>query len=110
MRLTDRIQVIEATVTTDRYGNLVEDWTNPTVTADLPAEVVFTSVALNTEGGMRTQLVEQLRAITEPFDYTPGTQRIRWRGEDYTNDGPAMIRRRGGRDHHQTLPLTRVTG
>ena len=110
MRLTDRIQVIEATVTTDRYGNPVEDWTNPTVTAELPAEVAYTTVALNTEGGTRTQLVEQLRAITEPFDYTPGTQRIRWRGEDYTNDGPPMVRRRNGSDHHLTIPLQRVTG
>lgn len=109
MRLRDEVEVITANVHTDIYGNEVYDWYTPIHVATLPAEVVFTTVAaIHTDG--RNALVEELRAILEPFDYDPVAHRLRWKGKQYANEGPPMIRRRNGTDHHLTIPLKQVNG
>lgn len=109
MRLTDVVTVLSAPVLEDTHGNEVQDWTNPTTVATLPAEVSYTTVATVTEGG-RNALIEELRAITPPYPFDASTQRIAWRGRQYAVDGPPMVRRRHGADHHLTIPLRDVVG
>lgn len=97
MRLHDEVEIIRA------------PWTAPVVVATLPAEVHYTTVANVTTDG-RNALIEELRAIIEPYNYDPLAHRIRWRGEMYTNDGPPMVRRLHGQDHHLTISMRLVTG
>ena len=58
----------------------------------------------------RQAMVEELRAVIPPIDFDPVLNRLRWRGTDYTNDGPPMVRRLNGRDHHLTIPIKAVAG
>lgn len=110
MRLRDRVDILHAAEKVDRYGQTLPDWTNATVTAaGLPADVHYTTTALLASPG-RTAMVEELRAVVEPRPFDPTWDRLRWRGDSYAADGPAMIRRRNGIDHHLTIPLKRVTG
>lgn len=97
MRLADEVEILRA------------PWTAPVVVATLPAEVHYTTVAQITTDG-RNALVEELRCIIEPYDYDALASRIRWRGEMYENEGPPMVRRFKGEDHHLTISLRRVTG
>ena len=110
MRLTDRVDVLDPTWVTDPYsGEQTADWTNPvTVAANVPAEVAYTTVSLMTADG-RNALVEELRAVLPPGTLDDGN-RLRWRGNVYVNDGPVMVRRRNGADHHVTVPIKLVTG
>lgn len=110
MRLRDTVNVIAGTVTEDEFGNQITTWDPPTVVAsDVPAEVSFTTVATFNDLG-RQALIEELRAIIEPRAFDPVLNRLQWRGSTYQTDGPPMIRRRNGADHHLTIPLKLVTG
>jgi len=78
--------------------------------ATLPAYVGYTSTALNTSEDGRTAFVEELRALLPAFNYNPAAHRIRWNGTLYQSDGPGMLRRVRGRDHHLTVPIKAVAG
>jgi len=78
--------------------------------ATLRAHVYYRTAALDTgERPIRLTMVEQLAAITEPWEWDYTRHRVRFRGEDYEITG-ALWRRRNGRDHHVTLNLERITG
>lgn len=109
MWLRDAVQVITARVVTDEYGDTTTDWGDPVVVTELPAQVSYATVANVTTDG-RNALIEELRAIVEPYPFDPLVHRLRWRGQMYTTDGPPMVRRRNGEDHHLTIPLRLVTG
>ena len=112
MRLRDEVDVLRAGEHEDDFGNgIMPDWYNgvTTVASAVPAEVVFTTVATYNDDG-RNALIEELRAVVEPMDFDPVWNRLRWRGEVYMTDGPPMIRRRNGTDHHLTIPLKQVNG
>lgn len=54
--------------------------------------------------------VNELRAIVPAWDDLDiAAHRVRWRGVVYLIDGPPMVRRQHGRDHHMTLRLTTQT-
>lgn len=108
MKLSDGVEILQATVTRDQYGEPIRTWNPPEVVALLPAEVMNSSVAKLTAPGVDSN-VEELRAVIPPFDYDPDNHRIRWRGKQYTNDGPPKVRRRNGRDHHLTITLKLVS-
>lgn len=110
MRLRDKIEIITALTYEDSHGNDVVDWANPIIVATYPAYVGYTSTALNTAEPGRTAFVEELRAITPAFNFDPVAHRLRWKGTSYLPDGPAMLRRRNGRDHHLTIPIKAVHG
>jgi hypothetical protein len=106
MILRDRVDVVQKTVVVvDGFEQV--DWT--VVATNVPAEVSFTTVAVVQDTG-RTALVEELRAVIEPRDFDAATHRLKWRGKTYMANGPAMVRRRGGRDHHLTIPIRDVAG
>lgn len=50
-------------------------------------------------------ITEELRAVIKPTTRAQDKQRYRWRGDTYTQNGPAKVRRRGGKDHHMTITL-----
>jgi len=110
MRLRDQVEIIEALIYQDSHGNDVVDWANPVVVATYPAYVGYTATALNTGEVGRTAFVEELRAITPAFSFNPARYRLRWKGGVYLPNGPAMLRRRNGRDHHLTIPIKAVAG
>lgn len=62
----------------------------------------------NAGGGASMQIIRQLTALTEPYEWTY-TQRVRFRGEIFRIVG-ILWRRRNGEDHHVTLDLERATG
>lgn len=98
MRLADEVEIIRA------------PWTAPVVVATLPAEVHYTTVGIvNGDSLGSLNFKEELRAIIEPFDYDPAVHRIRWDGKTYVNEGPPMIRRLKGEDHHLTITLRLAT-
>lgn len=110
MRLADRVDVIQATMVEDRYGNLTADWTVPTIVAsNVPAYVGYVTVATVETAG-RQAMTEELRAILEPRDFLYGIQRLVWRGKHYITNEIPMVRTRNGRDHHLTIQLQLVTG
>ncbi len=108
MRFNDTVDVLEATAVDD-HGTTVYDWSLPVVVATLPAHVGHVSVAVFVEPGSGA-MVEQLQVIVEPFAYNPARQRFDWKGHLYVNDGPPMLRRRNGADHHLTIALQPVDG
>lgn len=112
--LRDRVEILRAGVVEDPYsGETTISWTTGvTVQTVLPAQVSYTTTAVVSTPDQpgRNALVEELRAVIPPFDFDPELNRIRWEGTDYTNDGPPMVRRIGGRDHHLTIPMKVVTG
>lgn len=105
MILHDRIEVL-------RVPDGTPDGTvlgpGATVAAVLPAHVGHSSVMAADEPGAAVQVVEELRAIIEPWPWDHTTHRARWRGVEYRDDGPPMVRRKRGRDHHFTIRLKRV--
>lgn len=108
--LTDRVDVVAATETVDGYGNVVRTWDPPVVVAvNVPAIVTYVTSAIVSTGG-RQAIVEQLRAVIEPREFDPVTNRLVWRGQHYDTDGAPMIRRENGQDHHLTIPLKLVSG
>lgn len=110
MILRDRIEIIEAGVSEDDYGNTVVDWDNPRVVEILPAQMDYVSTEVNAGGTSSFRVVEKLVAITRPFTFHESRQRIRWNGGLFRPDGPEKVISAGGRVHHIELPLTRVTG
>ena len=109
MQLLDRVEILDAAESTDAFGNAVQDWSAPTVVARVRAHVSYRAVAVVADGG-RMAMIEQLRAIIDPFPFEEARHRIRWRGSIYMADGPEMVRRRNGVDHHLTIPLRAVSG
>ena len=110
MRLADRVNIIEATMVEDRYGDLTADWTHPiTVASNVPAYVGYVTVATVETPG-RQAITEELRAIVAPREFLYGIQRIVWRGKSYITNEIPMVRTRNGRDHHLTIQLQLVTG
>lgn len=112
MILTDHVELLTAGTEEDPYsGETTVSWTVGVTSTLLPAHVSYASVSV-TNGGMpgRQAMVEELRAVIPPVDFDPIVNRLRWNGTDYTNDGPPMLRRINGRDHHLTVPLRAVNG
>ena len=111
MRLNDRVDILAPTMVLDPYsGETAANWAQPiTIATNVPAEVSFTTIATIVTAD-RNALVEELRAIIEPRAFDPALNRLRWRGNTYTTNGPPMIRRRAGVDHHLTIPMKLVTG
>lgn len=110
--LRDKVTVIKAGETTDPYsGETTFDWSNPTTVATLPAYVGYSATALvNDALASRTELVSELSAVIRPYDLDPITNRLQWRGDTYTIDGPPKVRMRNGRPHHHTIALKQVEG
>ena len=108
MRLRDQVEVLAATRHEDRYGDVWWDWDLPTVVATVPAYVGYVTVDRDIDPGVNA-LIEELRAIVRAIPFDPNANRLRWRGQMYTNDGPPMVRRRNGVDHHLTIRLRAVT-
>lgn len=84
-----------------------------TVLEGVPAHVGYRSILSGSnEAGRPWALDETLEAITRPLSDVPNwtTRQIRWRGTLYDMDGPPMVRRQHGRDHHMTFRLQRQTG
>ena len=77
--------------------------------ATLPAYVGYQTVGIDSEVN-RTAFLEALRVILPACSFDATLHRIRWRGELYLPDGPAMLRRRRGRDLTLTVPIKFVTG
>ena len=108
--LHDEVEIITADSYTDPGGDEVIDWNNPVVAATLPAYVGYQTAGLDNSEVGRTAFIEELRVITPAFNFQPPDHRIRWRGEAYLPNGPAMLRRRRGRDLTLTVPIKLVTG
>lgn len=112
MILTDRVEFLTAGVEEDPYsGETVVSWEVGVTSRFLPAHVSYATVAV-VSGDLpgRQAMVEELRAVIPPVDFDPFMNRLKWRGTTYTNNGPAMVRRLNGRDHHLTIPLKAVAG
>ncbi len=108
MRLPHTVDLLTATVTTDRRGNRVEDWTAPKVESGLPA---FVQPAASTETFERdgTRLVTGFVAYLQ----RPGVraaQRVRWRGQVYLIDGEPDDNETPNGYSHSTLRIKRVEG
>lgn len=76
--------------------------------ATLRAQVGHSRVGENWEKPGRDYVMvttEELRAIIGPTTYAVDNQRYLWRGQTYTQTGPAKVRRKAGRDHHMTITL-----
>lgn len=110
MILRDKLEIIEARVRKDEYGNTTKDWSNPVVVASLPAQVDYRSTAVTVSGSSSFRITEQLTALVRRFDFNQNTQRIRWRGLDYAPDGSEKVVTAAGRVHHVEIPLVRRTG
>lgn len=108
MRLRDRVEIVAARITEDQYGDRVVDWGDPIVVASVRAQVGYMSVAKLVAAGVDS-LVEELRAVMEMTPLNVDSDRLRWRGNVYAADGPPMIRRRNGVDHHMTVVLKRLS-
>ncbi|WP_402371399.1 hypothetical protein [Isoptericola rhizosphaerae] len=108
--LRDTIEIVTPEATYDEGTDTWSyDWGTPTVVATLPAYVGYTAASLELEPG-RAAFIESLRVITAAFNFQPTKHRIRWKGETYLPDGPALVRNRGNRAHHLTIPIKAVTG
>lgn len=79
-----------------------------TVVAVLAAHVGHTAVMQADDPGAAVQVKEQVRVMVDPWPFDHRAHRVRWRGTEYRPDGPAMVRRRRGEDHHLTIPVERV--
>lgn len=108
MRLRDSVEIWEQVPTGELDSHRNPIIGPPTFVASVPAALSYTSAEADPYGG-RTGYLEQLRVILAPFDYDVFTMHIRWRSQKFTNDGPPMIRRRNGKDHHLTIPLKKFT-
>jgi len=78
--------------------------------ATLPAYVGYQTAGIDNSEVGRTAFIESLRVILPACSFEATAHRIRWRGELYLADGPAMLRRRRGRDLTLTVPIKAVTG
>lgn len=110
LRLRDKVEIVTADTYEDGHGNTEYDWDNPIVVGTLPAYVGYTTTGLFAGEDGRTAFVEELRAITPAFNFDPVAHRLRWKGETYLPNGPALLRMRNGRDHHLTIPIKAVNG
>ncbi len=108
MRLRDQVEVVKAAEVDDGLGNITHDWDNPVVVEVVPAYVGYVSVDSAEQAG-HLRMIEQLRVVAEPFAFDPVSQRIRWRGVLYTNDGPPMVRLKDGIEHHVTVVVKQVS-
>ena len=112
MILNDQVQILGAQTEEDPYAyppTQVPRWDLPPASiTTVRAAVTSRSVALRVVTGAGFTLDEQLVALIEPIpglELAHDTHRVRWRGHDYAIDGRPLIRRRGGTDHHWTIPL-----
>lgn len=93
----------------------VELWTLDSGTTDYSyvsthrANVSYQLTERSPEPG-RVVLVEELRAIVQLPEWDSTTMRLKWNDRMFYSDGPALVRRKNGRTHHLTIPLTHVTG
>ncbi len=96
LRLRDRIDIVQRAAP------------HAVLSADVPAYVGTATTAMTTADGARIGFETGVRAIVAPRPFDPAADAIRWRGELYVADGAPMVRRRGARDHHVTIPLRRT--
>lgn len=98
MRLDDRVDFVLAT---DHER---------TEHSSVPAYVYFQGVLDTSRQPSAVVYVEQLRVMLAPKSpYIHHRHAVRWRGDTYEADGPPIIHRQHGRDHHLTLQLKRET-
>lgn len=106
MRLTDEVEVWKAGVPAlDRYGNTVPG--DYGYVSTHRANVSYTLTEREAEPG-RVDLKEELRALVQLQEWDSSTMRLKWNGRMFYSDGPALVRRRNGRTHHLTIPLSYV--
>lgn len=51
---------------------------------------------------------ERLQAVIPPTEGIEDMTPIEWRGESYVANGPPIVRRKAGKDHHMTVTLRRA--
>ena len=108
---SETVEILGPTEVEDPYsGEMTHSWDPAVVVATIDdAFVGYTSVMETTTPG-RVQTVEQLRAILDTEVPILGHYRLRWRGNTYTVEGPALVRYLHGEQHHVTVQLKAVTG
>lgn len=99
MRLNDRVDIVSKT---NR---------ETVIASNVPAHFGYTSTGRNPEGVL--QLVEEARVLLGPADgllLDANAHAIVHHGAKFTINGEPMLRMRGKRAHHWTVPLLRVGG
>lgn len=76
----------------------------------IPAEVGTATTSRETPDGYGVYVTQQVIAIADPkHTIDPERHDVWWRDERWKVDGEITYARRHGQDHHQRIPLTRVT-
>lgn len=83
------------------------------VAQNVPA-AVYVAESVGVTDQAATFIATELRAILPapddmPIELDVNDHEISWRGTRYSLDGLPMVRRKRGRDHHQTVTLTTTT-
>jgi len=105
--LTERVTVVRAAVTRDRYGNAGTDWDTATRT-DTPAWIEPTGASENDDQRSGQRAVWRL-IVPVGVDIT-GRDRIEYQGETFEIDGPPLTLRTPRGPHHVEAVLRWVEG
>ncbi|MFC4335210.1 hypothetical protein [Salininema proteolyticum] len=106
--LPHAVVVIEPTVTTDAYGNIVRDYDNPAARTETQAWLQQTTHALVISDGRAAQSQEWLMVTNHTV--ISGFDRIEWDTKRFDIDGPPRPVHTPAGGHHYELTLRLVEG